>query len=173
MYSTNFHNTDLGNYCFLVTGGAGFIGSNIVEYLLKHGAGKVKVLDSLITGHYENVQQFENYPEFEFIEGDIRNQSICESATNGVDYVSHQAAMGSVPRSIKDPITTNSINIDGFLNMLNAARVNKVKRFVYASSSSVYGDNSDLPKRENNTGKPMSPYGVSKKDQRALLKGVC
>lgn len=162
MYDKPFHKEDLSKYNFLVTGGAGFIGSHIVEYLLKYGAKKVRVLDNLLTGRKENIQPFLQNPAFEFIEGDIRNLEICKSACEKIDFVSHQAALGSVPRSIKDPITTNSINVDGFLNMLIAAKDNFVQQFIYASSSSVYGDEMTLPKKEEKIGKPISPYAVSK-----------
>ncbi len=162
MYETKFHNEDLSNQSFLVTGGAGFIGSNIVHYLLKHGAGKVRVLDNFITGSRENVEDFKEYPAFEFLEGDIRDLIICKEAVQDIDYILHQAALGSVPRSIKEPEVTNSVNVDGFVNMLIAAKDENVKRFVYASSSSVYGDSRDLPQLEDRIGKPLSPYAVSK-----------
>lgn len=162
MYETKYHTEDLTDKSFLVTGGAGFIGSNIVEYLLKHHAGKVRVLDNLITGNRDNVEDFREYPSFEFIEGDIRDLIICREAVQDMDYVIHQAALGSVPRSLKEPELTNSINVDGFVNMLIASKDEKVKRFVYASSSSVYGDSHELPQIEDRIGKPLSPYGVSK-----------
>ncbi|GIV34595.1 MAG: epimerase [Chitinophagales bacterium] len=162
MYETPYHHTDLSKLTFLVTGGAGFIGSNIVEYLLKHGASKVRVLDNLITGSRENIEDFREYPAFEFIEGDIRDLLTCREAVQDMDYVIHQAALGSVPRSLKEPELTNSINVDGFLNVLIAAKEEKVKRLVYASSSSVYGDSRELPQIEDRIGKPLSPYAVSK-----------
>jgi UDP-N-acetylglucosamine 4-epimerase len=163
MYETKYHQGDLGGKSFLVTGGAGFIGSNILEYLLKYGAGKVRVLDDLSNGSYNNIREFEANPAFEFIEGDIRDFETCKKAVEGMDYVSHQAALGSVPRSIKDPLNTNSVNIDGFLNMLTAVKDNgKVKRMVYAASSSSYGDSKELPKVEGNEGNPLSPYAVTK-----------
>lgn len=146
----------------LVTGGAGFIGSNIVERLLKNGTEKVRVLDNLSTGFYKNLKEFENNPAFEFIEGDIRDPDTCLQACEGMDIVSHQAALGSVPRSIKDPIATNSVNITGFLNMLVAARDSHTRRFIYAASSSTYGDSESLPKVEDKIGKPLSPYAVTK-----------
>ncbi len=145
----------------LVTGGAGFIGSNLVEDLLNQN-NEVVCLDNLETGKYENIRPFENNKQFNFIEGDIRDLEICKKAVDCVDYVLNQAALGSVPRSIKDPVRTNSNNVDGFLNMILAAKEAKVKRFVFASSSSVYGDNYTLPKEEDKIGKPLSPYAVSK-----------
>jgi len=146
-----------------VTGGAGFIGSHLVEYLLKHGAKRVRVLDNLLTGSKENVKLFSNHPSYEFFHGDIRNADDCKNACSGIDFVLHQAALASVQRSMNDPVTTHEINANGFLNMLIATRDANVKRLVYASSSSVYGDHPDLPKQENKTGNPLSPYAVSKK----------
>jgi UDP-N-acetylglucosamine 4-epimerase len=145
----------------LITGGAGFIGSNLCGHFLAKGY-KVKCLDNLLTGHKKNIESFLSNPNFEFIEVDIRDYEACLNATKNVDLVTHQAALGSVPRSIDNPIPTNEINAQGFLNMLNAARVNGVKRFVYASSSSVYGDSKKSPKKEDDLGKPLSPYAVSK-----------
>lgn len=145
----------------LVTGGAGFIGSNLCETLLEHGI-NVVCLDNFATGKRENIQPFLSNSLFTLIEGDIRNLKDCQTACQGVDYVLHQAALGSVPRSIKDPITTNEVNISGFLNMLMAARDAKVKRFVYAASSSTYGDHEALPKVEEVIGKPLSPYAITK-----------
>jgi UDP-N-acetylglucosamine/UDP-N-acetylgalactosamine 4-epimerase len=162
MYEQNYHNQDLSASSFLVTGGGGFIGSHIVEYLLKKGAGKVKVLDNFSTGSRENLIEFNSFPAFELIEGDIRNLEICKNAMKEVEYVLHQAALGSVPRSINDPIKTNEVNVTGFLNVLVAARDCKVKRMIYAASSSTYGDNADLPKIEENIGSPLSPYACSK-----------
>lgn len=163
MYQTQYHTEDLSNKTFLITGGAGFIGSNIVDYLLNYKAGKVRVLDNLSNGYYENIKEFQSNSAFEFIEGDIRDYDKCVEVLKGIDYVSHQAALGSVPRSIKDPVTTNSVNIGGFLNMLTAAKDNgNIKRMVYAASSSSYGDNNALPKVEGNEGKPLSPYAVTK-----------
>jgi len=145
----------------LITGGAGFIGSNLTEYFLKSGH-KVICLDNFSTGHRHNLKDFLDNPDFKLIEGDIRNLEDCKNAVEGVDYVLHQAALGSVPRSIKDPITTNDVNVSGFLNMLTAARDAKVKRFVYAASSSTYGDSQGLPKVEEVIGKPLSPYAITK-----------
>lgn len=162
MYETRYHSQDLSQYSFLVTGGAGFIGSNIVEYLLKYKAGKVRVLDNLATGRKSNLDEFMGNPAFEYMEGDIRDLETCRKACVGIDFVSHQAALGSVPRSIKEPENTNAVNVSGFLNMLIAAKDNGVKMFVYASSSSVYGDEKTLPKVEEKIGAPLSPYAVSK-----------
>jgi UDP-N-acetylglucosamine 4-epimerase len=162
MYDTIHHKGDLSQHSFLITGGAGFIGSNIVEYLLKYGAAKVRVLDNFSTGFHGNIEQFKTNPAFELIEGDIRDIAACNKAVAGIDFVSHQAALGSVPRSINDPITTNEVNISGFLNMLVAARDANIKRFVYAASSSTYGDHPVLPKVEENIGNPLSPYAVTK-----------
>lgn len=145
----------------LVTGGAGFIGSNLCEHFLKAGY-KITVLDNFSTGHRHNIEPFLSNPNFTLIEGDIRNLEDCQKAVEGVDYVLHQAALGSVPRSINDPITTNEVNVSGFLNMLVAARDAKVKRFVYAASSSTYGDSLSLPKVEDTIGKPLSPYAITK-----------
>ena len=149
------------NQKILITGAAGFIGSNLVEYFLRKNY-EVIGLDNFETGFKQNIVEFERNPMFKFIEGDIRNIDHCAKATNEVDYVLHQAALGSVPRSIKDPVNTNSANIDGFLNMLVAARNAKVKRFVYAASSSTYGDSKKLPKIEEAIGNPLSPYAVTK-----------
>lgn len=162
MYNLPFHQEDLSQYTFLVTGGAGFIGSNIVEYLLKYKAKEVRILDNLSTGNYDNLKPFEQNPSFKFIEGDIRDIDVCQKACEGVDYITHQAALGSVPRSINDPATSNAVNISGFLNMMIAAKDNQVKGMVYASSSSVYGDSKLLPKQEDKIGNPLSPYAVTK-----------
>ncbi|MBS1584246.1 MAG: SDR family oxidoreductase [Bacteroidetes bacterium] len=158
-----FHNKDISNSNFLVTGGAGFIGSHIVEYLLTNGAGSVTVLDNLATGFKNNLDLFAAYSNLRFIEGDIRDAEVCKHACEGIDYVTHQAALGSVPRSVKDPITSNDVNAGGFVNMITAAKNAGVKSFVYASSSSVYGDEPNLPKREEKVGNPLSPYAVTKK----------
>jgi len=154
-------------FVWLVTGAAGFIGSNLVETLLKLNQSVVG-LDNFLTGHQHNLDEVkklvtpDQWGRFTFIEGDIRDITTCESACAGADYVLHQAALGSVPRSLEDPITTNECNITGFLNILVAAREAKVKRFVYAASSSTYGDHPDLPKVENKIGNPLSPYAVTK-----------
>lgn len=145
----------------LITGGAGFIGSNLCEYFLSKEY-KVVCLDNFATGHRYNVEGFLSNKNFKLIEGDIRNLEQCKAATQGVDYVLHQAALGSVPRSINDPITSNEVNVSGFLNMLVASRDAGVKRFVYAASSSTYGDSESLPKVEDKIGKPLSPYAITK-----------
>lgn len=158
-----FHDQDLSNSSFLVTGGAGFIGGHIAEYLLKNGAKKVRVIDNFANGFQSNLDVLRPYKAFEFLEGDIRNAEFCRKACEGIDYVSHQAALGSVPRSIKNPSDTNDVNVGGFVNMLKAAVDNKVTQFVYASSSSVYGDEPTLPKIEGRIGNCLSPYAVSKR----------
>jgi UDP-N-acetylglucosamine 4-epimerase len=145
----------------LVTGGAGFIGSNIIEKLLKQD-NTVTCLDNFSTGKRENISPFMSNPYFTLIEGDIRTLDDCRKATNGIEIVLHQAALGSVPRSIKDPITSNDVNVGGFLNMLVASRDHGVKRFVYAASSSTYGDSDVMPKVEDKIGKPLSPYAITK-----------
>ena len=145
----------------LITGGAGFIGSNLSEYFLGLGH-KVICLDNFATGHRHNLKDFIENSNYKLIEGDIRNIADCILAVEGVDYVLHQAALGSVPRSINDPITTNDVNVSGFLNMLVASRDAKVKRFIYAASSSTYGDSQGLPKVEDVIGKPLSPYAITK-----------
>lgn len=145
----------------LVTGGAGFIGSNLCEKLLDFGA-EVTCLDNFATGHKHNIKPFLENSKFTFIEGDIRNLETCLQATKNQDFVLHEAALGSVPRSINDPITSNDVNVSGFLNMLVASRDNGIKRFVYAASSSTYGDSENLPKVEDVIGKPLSPYAITK-----------
>ena len=145
----------------LITGGAGFIGSNLSEYFLDKGH-EVICLDNFATGHRYNIEHLLNNTNYTLIEGDIRNYSHCQKAVNGVDYVLHQAALGSVPRSIVDPITTNDVNVSGFLNMLSAAKDANVKRFIFAASSSTYGDSESLPKVEEVIGKPLSPYAITK-----------
>jgi UDP-N-acetylglucosamine/UDP-N-acetylgalactosamine 4-epimerase len=145
----------------LVTGGAGFIGSNICFSLLQN-ENEVVCLDNFATGKPENIREFLFNPGFKLIVGDIRNLEDCKKAVEGIDYVLHEAALGSVPRSINDPIITNQVNISGFLNMLVAARDAKVKRFVYAASSSTYGDSTEMPKVEEHIGKPLSPYAITK-----------
>lgn len=145
----------------LITGGAGFIGSNLCEYFLYKG-NQIVCLDNFSTGHRHNIALFLENKNFMLVEGDIRNLEDCQKATVGVDYVLHQAALGSVPRSLKDPITSNEVNVSGFLNMLTAARDAKVKRFIYAASSSTYGDSEGLPKVEDVIGKPLSPYAITK-----------
>ncbi|WP_396137186.1 SDR family oxidoreductase [Flavobacterium sp.] len=145
----------------LITGGAGFIGSNLCDYFIQKEF-KVVCLDNFATGHLHNLDSIINNPNFTLIEGDIRNIEDCQKAVEGVDYVLHQAALGSVPRSINDPVTTNDVNVSGFLNMLTASRDAKVKRFIYAASSSTYGDSQGLPKVEDVIGKPLSPYAITK-----------
>ncbi len=159
----NFHSRTLSDHSFLVTGGAGFIGSHIAAYLLRNGAKKVRVLDNMVNGFNSNLDILKQYPAFEFMEGDIRNAATCMAACEGIDYVSHQAALGSVPRSIKEPLYFNDVNVSGFINMLKAAVDNKVQTFVYASSSSVYGDDATLPKTEDKVGNCLSPYAATKK----------
>ena len=162
MYQQPYHNQDLQSARFLITGGAGFIGSHIAEYLLNFGAGKVRVLDNLSTGSLDNIRPFLDHPSFELVEGDIRDFSTCEQAVKGIDFVTHQAALGSVPRSIDDPVTSNEVNVSGFLNMLVAAQRGGIKKMVYAASSSTYGDSPDLPKVEDKIGNPLSPYAITK-----------
>lgn len=147
----------------LVTGGAGFIGSNLCEYLLQNGY-RVRCIDNFATGKWQNVVPLiDKFPDmFEMLVGDIRNIDDCRKAVDGIEYVFHEAALGSVPRSIKDPVTTNEVNIGGFLNMLVAARDAGVRRFIFAASSSTYGDSSTLPKVEDIIGKPLSPYAITK-----------
>ena len=147
----------------LITGGAGFIGSNLTEHLLNdERVSLVRVFDNLATGSLDNLSEFASNQKFEFVEGDIRNYHSCLQVSKDVDLISHQAALGSVPRSINDPLTTNDVNITGTLNIFTAAKENKVKRVVYAASSSTYGDHPDLPKVEDKIGNPLSPYAVTK-----------
>ena len=162
MYLSEGDRYDVKGYNFLITGGAGFIGSHLAEHLIKNGANKVRVLDNLSTGFIENIKPFFMYPDFEFVNGDIIDIESCYKACADIDYVFHEAALGSVPRSINDPISTNAVNINGFLNMLVAARDSKVKKFIYAASSSTYGDSKKLPKLEDEIGKPLSPYAITK-----------
>ena len=154
-------NIQLTKKKILVTGGAGFIGSNLTEALLKLN-NEVICLDNFATGKKENITPFLTNPNYTLIEGDIRKLSDCQLAVKGVNYVLHQAALGSVPRSIKDPITSNEVNVSGFLNMLTASRDSGVQRFIYAASSSTYGDSEALPKVEDEIGKPLSPYAITK-----------
>jgi len=161
--NNTFHTKDLSQSAFLITGGAGFIGSHIAEYLLKHGAKKVRVLDNLTNGFQTNLDLLQKYNAFEFIEGDIRNSDTCNRACTGMDYVSHQAALGSVPRSIKEPVYFTEVNVGGFANILKASTDNHIKQLVYASSSSVYGDEPTLPKQEDKIGNCLSPYAATKK----------
>src|SRR5690554_5392383 len=146
----------------LITGGAGFIGSNLIEYFLNKNY-EIRCLDNLSTGHMHNIEAFLKNEKFTFIKGDIRDIDTCHKALEGgVDYILHQAALGSVPRSLKDPLMSNEVNVSGFLNILWAAKEAKVKRFVYAASSSTYGDSESLPKVEEIIGKPLSPYAITK-----------
>ena len=154
-------NRILSNRKVLITGGAGFIGSNLVESMLEAG-NYVVCLDNFATGKRENLKGFLKNSNFKLIEGDIRNYSDCEKAAQGIDFIFHQAALGSVPRSIKDPVSSTDVNIGGFVKMLFAAKEAKVKRFIYAASSSTYGDHPDLPKVEDKIGRPLSPYGITK-----------
>lgn len=147
----------------LITGGAGFIGSNLVQYFLKdERVGLVRVLDNLSNGYIENIKEFFNHPRFEFIEGDIRDYETCLKACEGIDKISHQAALGSVPRSIENPMQSTEVNILGTVNLMYAAVQQKVERIILAFSSSTYGDHPDLPKVEENIGNPLSPYAVTK-----------
>jgi UDP-N-acetylglucosamine 4-epimerase len=161
MYDTPYHTADLTTQTVLVTGAAGFIGSHISQYLLKYGA-KVVAFDSLITGLQSNIDLFKDQPNYRFVKGDLTNLEDCKNAMEGVDVICHQAALGSVPRSLKFPKATHESNVTGFLNILEAAKFHKIKRVVYASSSSVYGDSQELPKVESKIGQPLSPYAVSK-----------
>jgi UDP-N-acetylglucosamine/UDP-N-acetylgalactosamine 4-epimerase len=147
----------------LITGGAGFIGSNLVEHLLKKpGVELVRVLDNLATGSPKNIEEFASNPKFEFVQADIRDYEMCLKACDSIDLISHQAALGSVPRSINDPLTTNEVNVTGTLNIFTAAKERKIRRVVYAASSSTYGDHPGLPKTEDKIGNPLSPYAVTK-----------
>lgn len=161
MYETPYHTKDLSEKTILVTGAAGFIGSHICEYLLTYGA-KVVAFDNLKTGLQSNIDLFLDHPNYSFIKGDLSDLNSCIHAAKGVDAISHQAALGSVPRSVKFPLATHEANVTGFLNILEAAKVNGIKRVAYASSSSVYGDSLELPKVEDKIGNPLSPYAVSK-----------
>jgi UDP-N-acetylglucosamine 4-epimerase len=145
----------------LITGGAGFIGSNLTEHFLNKGY-FVRCLDNFSTGFRHNIEPFLKHPNYEIVQGDIRSLDVCKNAVDNIDFVLHQAALGSVPRSVNDPITSNEVNVTGFLNMLVAARDAKIKRIVYAGSSSTYGDSETLPKKENKIGKPLSPYAITK-----------
>lgn len=163
MYDKAFHQEDISKLTFLVTGGAGFIGSNIVTYLMKYNAGKVIVLDNLSNGYKKNIEQFLNDPNFQFIEGDITDFDLVSQIMQEVDYVTHQAALGSVPRSIENPLATHHANTTGLLTILTCAKDANVKRVVFASSSSVFGDSKELPKVESRIGRQLSPYAVSKR----------
>lgn len=162
LYQQAYHEVDLSQKSVLVTGGAGFIGANIVEYLLKYGVKKVRVIDNFLTGFRGNLEPFMENPAFEFFEGDISKIEDCHKACEGIDVITHQAAMGSVPRSVKEPHKTTLHNVNGFVNMVHAAHEAGIKRFVYASSSSVYGDEPNLPKKEERVGVPLSPYAITK-----------
>jgi len=162
VYTKKFHPGDLSQYSFAITGGAGFIGSHLLEYLISHKAGRIIVLDDLSSGTKENLEQAESYKGFEFVQGSICDSSVCKKALKGIDFVMHQAALCSVPRSLANPVATNEVNVSGFLNILMAAKETGVKRLVYASSSSVYGDSKKTPKSELDTGMQLSPYAVSK-----------
>ncbi len=166
----NFHNTDISKSTFLVTGGAGFIGSNIVKYLVKYNAGEIRIVDNLSNGYIENIEEFLSLPNVVFYEESLVDMMVCEKVVQGADYVIHQAALGSVPRSINNPIATNEANVSAFLNLLTAAKDAKVKRMVFASSSSVYGDSDVMPRTENHTGNPLSPYAVSKQVDELYAK---
>ena len=167
MVEVEFYKEEIKNKLYkniLVTGGAGFIGSNIVEILLSNGVKSVRIMDNLVTGKIDNIQfLLDKYENVEFLRGDISNIEECRKAMSGIDLVCHQAALGSVPRSINDPLSSHISNVNGFLNILLAAKENGLKRIVYASSSSVYGDDCKLPKGEENLGNVLSPYAATKK----------
>jgi UDP-N-acetylglucosamine 4-epimerase len=158
-----YHKQDLKQYSFLVTGGAGFIGSNIVKYLVYNNAGKIRIVDNLSNGYKYNIEEFLHLPNVEFIEADLADFTVCKKVVQDIDFISHQAALGSVPRSIENPIATHNSNVNAFINLMVAAKEAGVKRFVYASSSSVYGDSKTLPKVEDKIGNALSPYAVSKR----------
>ena len=158
----SYHTLDISKTKFLITGGAGFIGSNIAAFLLKNKALKVRILDNLSTGFVDNITSFISNNTFEFIQGDIRNMDDCKLATKDIDVVFHMAALGSVPRSLNDPMLTNEVNVAGFVNVLWACKENKVRRIVFSSSSSIYGLNTQLPLKESYQAQPISPYAVSK-----------
>lgn len=162
MHQRAFHDIDLSQTSVLVTGGAGFIGSHIVEYLVNHGVGRLRILDNLSEGKLSNIEDFIDGENVEFLEADTTDADACRAACSGVQYVCHQAALGSVPRSIADPWNSHDANVNGFVNMLMAAEQANARRFVYASSSSVYGDSATLPKVENITGDVLSPYAATK-----------
>jgi len=162
MQDYKYHSIDISNFNILVTGGAGFIGSHLADYFVNHGIGKLTIVDNLSTGSINNIRHLINLPNVNFIEGDITDIEFCHKVMQGIDFVSHQAALGSVPRSINDPSTSVSVNVFGFVNVLNAAVKANVKRLVYASSSSVYGDHPALPKIEQFTGNLLSPYAATK-----------
>ncbi|AFC24640.1 SDR family oxidoreductase [Saprospira grandis] len=170
MYQTAYHDRDLSQFSVLITGGAGFIGSNLVEYFLKYGAKKVRVIDNFLTGFRENLAPYMDHPNFELIEGDISVLADCEKACEGMDAVCHQAALGSVPRSVAQPHLTTLHNVNGFVNMVHAAHQAGIKRFVYASSSSVYGDEPNLPKVEDRIGQQLSPYAITKYSNELFAK---
>jgi len=162
MFNNIYHSKPISDYAFLVTGGAGFIGSNIVDYIMMHNPKLLRVIDNLSTGSIDNIKEHVGKQNFQFLKEDICDYHSCLKATENIDFVIHQAALGSVPRSIKNPLDTNNTNITGFINIAYASKENNVKRIVYASSSSVYGDDTTLPKKEQYIGKPLSPYAVSK-----------
>lgn len=170
MYQTAYHDRDLSQFSVLITGGAGFIGSNLVEYFLKYGAKKVRVIDNFLTGFRENLAPYLDHPNFELLEGDISVLADCEKACEGMDAVCHQAALGSVPRSVAQPHLTTLHNVNGFVNMVHAAHQAGIKRFVYASSSSVYGDEPNLPKVEDRIGQQLSPYAITKYSNELFAK---